>query len=128
MFNLFNNQNNGKSVNDSKDLQNDNFKMAGVEKNKFHNKNIVMDVVTDFETLQKVRKDLVGEIDAIIQYDEHIYNTTNPLAKETWENIKKEEIIHVGELMALLNYLDPSQKEYFLKGWKEASDRINKKN
>lgn len=27
----------------------------------------------NFETLQNARKDLVGEIDAIIQYDDHLH-------------------------------------------------------
>ena len=35
----------------------------------------------DFVTLQQARKDLIGEIDAIIQYDDHLHNTNNQLAR-----------------------------------------------
>lgn len=80
----------------------------------------------DFETLQNARKDLVGELDAIIQYDDHLHKTDNKLAKETWENIRNEELTHVGELLGLLFYLAPYQKEFVEKGLKEFNDRIPK--
>ena len=81
----------------------------------------------DFETLQKARQDLVGEIQAVIEYDEHIRNTSDKLAKETWQNIKTEELTHAGELMALINYLDPTQKQYVQKGINEFNERMNKR-
>ena len=64
-----------------------------------------------FETLQNARRDLVGEIDAIIQYDEHLHKTNIDIAKQTWKNIRDEELTHVGELLGLLFYLAPYQKE-----------------
>ena len=78
----------------------------------------------NFSTLQSARQDLVGEINAIIEYDNHIHNTTNPLAKKVWEGIKNEELAHVGELLALLNYLQPSQREFVEKGIKEVNDMM----
>lgn len=77
---------------------------------------------SDFQTLQKARKDLIGEIQAIIEYDDHIYSTTNEVARRTWIDIKSEETVHVGELLALLNYLDPSQKPLVLEGIHEFSE------
>ena len=76
----------------------------------------------DFETLQKARKDLVGEIEAIMEYDNHIHTTNNALAKETWEHIKEEELHHVGELLALLKYLVVNQVKSVLAGFKEFDD------
>ena len=73
--------------------------------------------VMSFDTLQKARQDLIGEIQAVIEYDAHIHTTTVPLARETWQHIKSEELVHVGELLALINYLDPSQKQYVEKGF-----------
>ena len=32
--------------------------------------------VVDFDALQKARKDLIGELDAVIQYDDH-FHTSN---------------------------------------------------
>jgi len=56
----------------------------------------------EFETLQNARLDLVGELQAIIQYDHHIHELNPPqAAKATWEDIRDEELVHVGELLAL---------------------------
>ena len=90
-------------------------------------KNIAETKNVDFETLQNVRRDLVGEIQAVIEYDEHLHNTNDRMSKETWQNIKSEELTHVGELLALLNHLDPTQKQYVEKGILEFNERLNKK-
>ncbi|MDE6666727.1 MAG: ubiquinone biosynthesis protein COQ7 [Clostridia bacterium] len=81
----------------------------------------------NFETLQNARRDLVGEIDAIIQYDEHLHKTNIEVAKQTWKNIRDEELTHVGELLGLLFYLAPYQKEFVEKGLDEFNERLNKK-
>lgn len=81
----------------------------------------------DFETLQNARRDLIGELQAIIEYDDHLHKTTNELAKATWENIRNEEMVHVGELLGLLNYLAPYQKPFVEKGLNEFNERLNKK-
>lgn len=79
-----------------------------------------------FEVLQNARKDLVGEIEAIIQYDNHLMSTNDSIAKQTWQNIMHEEMTHVGELMGIINYLNPSQKQYVEKGLEEFEERLNK--
>ena len=81
----------------------------------------------NFETLQNARRDLVGEIDAIIQYDDHLHKTDIKIAKSTWKNIRDEELTHVGELLGLLFYLAPYQKEFVEKGLKEFTDRLKGK-
>lgn len=81
----------------------------------------------DFETLQNARRDLVGEIDAIIQYDDHLHKTGIDIAKQTWRNIRDEELTHVGELLGLLYYLAPYQKEFVEQGLNEFNDRLNNK-
>ncbi len=77
----------------------------------------------NFDTLQKARKDLVGEIEAVIEYDAHVHSTSDKLARQTWQDIRNEELVHVGELLALLNYLEPEQKEYVQKGFSEFYSR-----
>lgn len=77
----------------------------------------------DFDTLQKARRDLIGEIQAIIEYDEHLHSTNDRLARETWRNIKNEELAHVGELLGLIDYLDPDQKQFVQKGLAEFMER-----
>lgn len=75
--------------------------------------------IMSFDTLQKARQDLIGEIQAVIEYDAHIHSTNDRLARQTWQGIKNEELVHVGELLALLNYLDPEQKPFVQKGFSE---------
>ena len=112
------------SSNESKGVYNE-IKTNDYLKN--NEKEVRINLTTDFETLQKARQDLVGEIQAVIEYDEHIRNTNNQFAKETWENIKHEELSHAGELMGLINYLDPTQKQYVQHGWNEFNERLIKK-
>ena len=75
--------------------------------------------IMNFDTLQKARQDLIGEIQAVIEYDAHIHSTNDKVARQTWQNVKNEELVHVGELLALLNYLDPEQKQFVQKGFAE---------
>ena len=77
----------------------------------------------NFDTLQKARQDLIGEIQAVIEYDAHLHSTSDRLARQTWQDIKNEELVHVGELLGLLNYLDPEQKQFVQKGFSEFYER-----
>ena len=81
--------------------------------------------MNNFETVQKARQDLVGEIQAIIDYDEHIHHTSDSVAKETWAKIKNEELHHVGELIALLGYLDSTQISNVQEGINEFNKSLN---
>ena len=80
--------------------------------------------IMNFDTLQKARQDLIGEISAVIDYDAHLRSTNDKYARIVWESIKNEELTHIGELLALLNYLDPTQKSYIEKGFSEFYDLI----
>ncbi len=80
------------------------------------------------DVLQNARRDLIGEIEAIIGYDKSITSADAPnLAKATWEDIRDEELVHVGELLALLTYLAPYQRDLVEQGMKEFKDRMNGK-
>ena len=72
-----------------------------------------------FDTLQKARKDLIGEIQAVIEYDAHIHSSNDVLARKVWQSIKNEELVHVGELLGLICYLDPEQRQFVQKGFSE---------
>ena len=78
----------------------------------------------DFNLIQQARQDLIGELDAIIQYDNHIQSTQNQVARQTWIDIRDEELVHVGELLAMITYLNPSQKQLIEKGVNEFNDRL----
>lgn len=77
-----------------------------------------------FQTIQNTREDIIGELDAIIQYENHYVQTTETSAKTTFRSIADEEKVHVGELFGLLFYLDPESKTFFEKGLKEFEENI----
>ncbi len=70
----------------------------------------------NFVTAQNTREDIIGELDAIIQYENHIAQTNDEKAKETLRDIVEEEKLHVGQLFGLLFKLDPESKKQFEKG------------
>ncbi len=86
------------------------------------------DRIVNFEALQKARQDLVGEMQAIIAYDNHIHNSNVEIAKATWEDIRNEELNHLGQLLALIVYLAPYQKELIESGISEFEERLKNTN
>lgn len=63
--------------------------------------------------LLMLRSDLVGELQAINQYQEHIDAMADPNARQTLEHIRDDEKEHVAELTKLIQQLDPTQKAKF---------------
>ena len=78
-----------------------------------------------FLTLQNARADVIGELEAIIQYENHMEQTTDMLAKETIADIAREEKLHTGQLFGLIFKLDPESRTQFEKGLKEFEE-LNK--
>ena len=75
-----------------------------------------------FLTVQNARADIIGELDAIIQYETHMHATTDPSARATILDIVNEEKLHVGQLFGLLFKLDPMSQTQFEKGYNEFCD------
>ena len=75
-----------------------------------------------FSTLQNARLDVVGELEAIVQYENHLMQTNNQAAQAAIRDIAKEEKVHVGQLMGLIFSLDIESKEMFEKGLKEFNE------
>lgn len=65
------------------------------------------------DDLEILREDLIGELQAINQYQEHILDLENEEAVNTLEHIIGEEKEHVAELLRLIRNLDPAQAEKF---------------
>ncbi|HUS04556.1 MAG TPA: hypothetical protein VMY79_03430 [Dehalococcoidia bacterium] len=63
--------------------------------------------------LGMLREDLVDELQAINQYQEHIESLDNEEAVTTLEHIIEEEKEHVAELVKLIQNLDPVQAGKF---------------
>jgi rubrerythrin len=67
-------------------------------------------VVDDLEML---REDLIGELQAINQYEGHILILDDEEAVTTLGHIIEEKKKHVAELLKLIQNLDPVQAEKF---------------
>jgi len=65
------------------------------------------------DNLDMLREDLMSELQAINQYQEHILSLDNEEAVTTLEHIIEEEKEHVAELLRLIQNLDPAQAEKF---------------
>lgn len=130
MFN-FNNQNRNNFSNNAEMISNAHNENLP---NEAHNENTINVKVNNsnhamnFETLQKARRDLMGELEAIIGYDNSIHATNLEIAKETWQDIRNEELNHMGQLLALITHLAPYQKELIESGMKEFEDNLKKQN
>ena len=61
-----------------------------------------------------LRDDVIGELDAINQYQWHIDNIDNEEIKEVLSHIRDEEKEHFAELTKLIAKVDAIQKEKFL--------------
>jgi len=69
-----------------------------------------LDIQDDLEML---REDLIGELQAISQYEAHILSMESEEAVTTLEHIVEEEKEHVVELLSVIQSLDPVQAEKF---------------
>ncbi len=65
--------------------------------------------------LKNLREDLIGEFEAINQYQEHIDATKDEEIKKVLSHVRDDEKEHVAELTKLLRVLDPTQEEKFKK-------------
>ena len=65
--------------------------------------------------LEMLRDDLVGELQAINQYQDHADSVASEEARRVLEHIRDDEKEHVAELVKLIQELDPTQAEKFKK-------------
>lgn len=57
-------------------------------------------------------------------YESHILATDDLAAKKVLEDIRDEEKAHMGELITLMRYLDPSETDHFLAGESEVKEML----
>jgi len=65
------------------------------------------------DDLEMLREDLIGELQAINQYEGHMLDLEDEAAVTTLEHIIEEEKEHVAELLKLIQNLDPVQADKF---------------
>lgn len=81
---------------------------------------------TKNELIEAIRQDLIGELEAINQYQRHIDGTDNETAIKILTDIKNEEQVHVGELLTLLAFLDENFAGYIQQGEDEVKNLLQK--
>jgi len=65
--------------------------------------------------LKNLREALIGELQAINQYQQYINETDNEKIKKVLSHIRDDEKEHFAELVKLIQEFDPTQKEKFQK-------------
>ena len=65
--------------------------------------------------LKNLREDLMGELEAINQYQEHIDEIDNEEVKKILNHIRDDEKEHFAELTKIIRKLDEIQEEKFQK-------------
>ena len=83
------------------------------------------DTYTRNDLITAIRKDIIGELDAINQYNFHIEHTDNELARRVWADIRNEERVHVGELLKLLSVFSPDEVDMLKAGQAEVEAIMN---
>jgi len=69
----------------------------------------------DNKILELLREDLIGELAAINQYQEHIDDINDDEAKKVLGHIRDDEKEHVVELIKIIRRLDATEEEKFQK-------------
>ena len=69
----------------------------------------------DSKILKNLREDLVGELEAINQYQNHIDETDDEEIRKILDHIRDDEKEHVAELTKIIRKLDSIQEEKFQK-------------
>ena len=69
-----------------------------------------------------LREDLVGELEAINQYQEHINKIDEPEIRELLEHIRDDEKEHVAEITHAIARIDAIQREKFANDHKVAPE------
>ena len=82
--------------------------------------------LTDEELVNAIRQDIIGELEAIHEYDAHVQATDNEDAKKVLSDIRDEEREHMGELLELLERLAPDEKALHDEGRGEVREMLRK--
>ena len=64
---------------------------------------------------QNTRLDIIGELDAIIQYETHINSSVDPVYRSALQDIVNEEKVHVGQFLDFCLCWTPQAKNFLKK-------------
>lgn len=81
--------------------------------------------MTKGELVQAIRVDLASELEAALLYEAHAAATDDEVARTVLLDIANEEKEHMGELLTLMQYLDPSEADHYAEGVGEVKDMMD---
>ena len=82
--------------------------------------------LTDEELKRAIRFDIAAEYEAVQLYLQLAESTDNKLAIAVLRDIAKEELVHAGEFLKLLEELAPDEEDHYKKGTKEVEELMRK--
>ena len=82
--------------------------------------------LTDEELVNAIRQDIIGELEAIHEYDAHVQATDHEDAKKVLSDIRDEEREHMGERLELFERLAPDEKALHDEGRGEVREMLDK--
>lgn len=81
-------------------------------------------MMTKEELAQALRIDIAAELEAIFLYEAHAMTTDDKIIKKVLQDIADEEREHIGELLALVRYLDPKVADALVEGQGEVKEMM----
>ena len=82
--------------------------------------------LTKEELIRAIRFDIAAEYEAVQLYLQLADSTDDGVAQAVLRDIAEEEVVHAGEFLRLLKYLEPEEETSYQKGYKEVEDMMKK--
>ena len=82
--------------------------------------------LTHEELVRAIRFMVAAEYEAVQMYVQLAESIDNELAKEVLYDIANEEKVHAGEFLRLLKELAPDEEGFYLEGYEEVEEEIEK--
>ena len=82
--------------------------------------------LTKEELVRSIRFMIAAEYEAIQLYQQTAASSDDKLAKEVLLDIANEEKEHAGEFLRLLKELDPEEETFYISGYEEVEEIIQK--
>jgi rubrerythrin len=77
------------------------------------------------DLVQAVRADIIGEYEAVIGYEAHALAATDNRVKQILYQIADDEKKHVGQLLQLLQLLNPKEQQLIDQGRQTAQQNLS---
>jgi rubrerythrin len=83
-------------------------------------------MLTSSELIRAVRYVIAAEYEAVQLYMQVAESIKDELAIKVLIGVAEEEIVHAGEFLRLLKYLAPDEEKFYIKGFQEVEEMMQK--